>query len=40
MTTMHDALTARFDDADEIKDVANLWLRRRCIWFHLLLRDF
>jgi hypothetical protein len=23
MTTMHDALTARFDDADEIKDVAN-----------------
>ena len=23
MTTMHDALTARFTDADEIKDVAN-----------------
>ena len=23
MRTMHDALTARFDDADEIKDVAN-----------------
>jgi hypothetical protein len=23
MTTLHDALTARFDDIDEIKDVAN-----------------